>query len=36
MTDPDGYLAPMNLAVDGGNGGAYPLGKVRVARARLP
>jgi hypothetical protein len=31
VTDPEGYLAPMNLAVDGSKDGAYPLGKVRVA-----
>ncbi len=34
VTDPAGYLAPMNLAVDGGRDGAYRMGKVRVARVR--
>ena len=34
VTDPEGYLAPMNLAVGGARDGAYPLGKVRVARGR--
>jgi hypothetical protein len=34
VTDPAGYLAPMNLAVDGARDGAYPMGKVRVARGR--
>jgi hypothetical protein len=34
VTDPAGYLAPMNLAVDGGRDGAYPMGKVRVGRGR--
>src|SRR5262245_26662704 len=33
VTDPNGYLAPMNLAIaDRGTDGAYPFGKVRVAR----
>ncbi len=36
VRDPDGYLAPMNLAVQRGKRGAYPLGKVRVTRARVP
>ncbi len=39
MTDPAGYLAPMNLAIDGrGTDGAYRIGRVRVARhgARSP
>ncbi len=30
VTDPVGYLAPMNLAIDGRDGGAYQIGKVRV------
>ena len=33
VTDPAGYLAPMNLAIDGrGTDGAYRIGRVRVAR----
>ena len=33
VTDPVGYLAPMNLAVAGRRAdGAYPIGAVRVAR----
>jgi hypothetical protein len=35
VTDPAGYLAPMNLAIAGrGPDGAYRLGEVRVARRR--
>jgi hypothetical protein len=34
VTDPQGYLAPMSLAMNGGIDGAYPLGKVRVAKGR--
>jgi hypothetical protein len=35
VTDPVGYLAPMNLAIAGRRGdGAYRIGMVRVARRR--